>query len=572
LSNNYSYEWRKNNCNQCSAWMFNEKSSVLQYEPGYKLPVQFYHLQGNKLTLNYIKFSDNIVVMDYIHVSIMSRKSNKKEAEDIMKTFCFSQELQDRVIKSAERCRSLKEIDEPTSAINNEDNEAIWDDYAENKALYRKCDVPRVWRYFDDPSLFPETPMHLLGLGIIKTCMNDFMDVLKHKNAYTIFFRLSKNILLGIQQLNVSWCKILTWEEGKLGGWISENYLGYARIVDWHLSLVNNLDEIMENIYKEPITHYSKWTGKMCKDWLESRGIKGKGKALELKNEVTKIMEGNLIPTVVAKKNISFGVVVEMMHLLNQLISCCMQEEVVEKNIVDIEMIIRMFLIKYDEVDSVFKTGKKQTPGWVTSYNFMSLLNIPNMMKEYGSLRNIWEGGECGEGFLRKVKPEIKYGLRQQWKVWLMNNILKNMCYDLIIEEINIEEERKLSLGNLEWKVYSNKAMAKVVFQNNIPISGMCYYDGNINKYYTCHRSKGMMMGWEIKVTEKSCVKNYLNYRLLEHSNTTLEITANLIQEMHGVIFLPQLGQTGYPNYNLEINTLYCVIHSNWSTIWDSKL
>ena len=43
---------------------------------------------------------------------------------------------------------------------------------------------------------------------------------------------------------------------------------------------------------------------------------------------------------------------------------------------------------------------------WLTKWNFQSFLNIPNQMKNFGSLIKLWEGSMQGEGFLRLVKPK----------------------------------------------------------------------------------------------------------------------------------------------------------------------
>jgi hypothetical protein len=62
----------------------------------------------------------------------------------------------------------------------------------------------------------------------------------------------------------------------------------------------------------------------------------------------------------------------------------------------------------------------------------MSLLNLPNQLRNYGSMRYIWEGGMNGEGFLRLAKPEIKRGLNRNWPKWLIDHLLLDKtCQDL---------------------------------------------------------------------------------------------------------------------------------------------
>ena len=46
-------------------------------------------------------------------------------------------------------------------------------------------------------------------------------------------------------------------------------------------------------------------------------------------------------------------------------------------------------------------------------------MNIPETMRRYGPLKELWEGGYQGEGFLQFVKPEASYGMRENWNVCL---------------------------------------------------------------------------------------------------------------------------------------------------------
>ena len=58
---------------------------------------------------------------------------------------------------------------------------------------------------------------------------------------------------------------------------------------------------------------------------------------------------------------------------------------------------------------------QKTNPTWLSHSNCMSLLNLPEMMEEFGPLRNFWEGGNFGEGFLRLTKPTLNK-ITQNWK------------------------------------------------------------------------------------------------------------------------------------------------------------
>ncbi len=65
------------------------------------------------------------------------------------------------------------------------------------------------------------------------------------------------------------------------------------------------------------------------------------------------------------------------------------------------DCLIRLFLSALAVHDS--STGPvagRKLPIWVTQYNCQSLLNLPDQMEMLGPIRNRWEGGKRGEGFL----------------------------------------------------------------------------------------------------------------------------------------------------------------------------
>ncbi len=49
--------------------------------------------------------------------------------------------------------------------------------------------------------------------------------------------------------------------------------------------------------------------------------------------------------------------------------------------------------------------AKKSTPFYVSKANFLSLLNIGDMIEQSGTMRNCWEGEN--ESYIQNVKREI---------------------------------------------------------------------------------------------------------------------------------------------------------------------
>jgi hypothetical protein len=75
----------------------------------------------------------------------------------------------------------------------------------------------------------------------------------------------------------------------------------------------------------------------------------------------------------------------------------------------------------------------RDNPIWIQQYNYQSILNYPEQIRMLGPIRNRWEGGIPGEGYLRFVKPLVQAG-RMNWDKNIMCNLL-----------------RKKSLSNIQW-------------------------------------------------------------------------------------------------------------------------
>jgi hypothetical protein len=111
-----------------------------------------------------------------------------------------------------------------------------------------------------------------------------------------------------------------------------------------------------------------------------------------------------------------------------------------------LEVRIRLFLSAFDRLDMATRTSIYATPRWVTSYNFMCLLNIPNIVRRFGPFRNLYEGKYCGESFNRVLKPMANRGSHRNRCFNLMRNLVREKAMSAIQE--NFEKHLHGSLGN----------------------------------------------------------------------------------------------------------------------------
>jgi hypothetical protein len=149
------------------------------------------------------------------------------------------------------------------------------------------------------------------------------------------------------------------------------------------------------------------------------------GKAKDLKERIRVLCDAKEgPPELIGQKGGSFDHVKKCLLSLIEMIQVGMTTAV-DKSVCDLmEYKIKSFLTHFAKLDGEVNQ-KRDKPTWVTSYNFSSLLNLPGIMARYGPLRNLWEGGNQGEGILKYVKQEITMGLRPGWQNKLMTRMMR---------------------------------------------------------------------------------------------------------------------------------------------------
>jgi hypothetical protein len=162
---------------------------------------------------------------------------------------------------------------------------------------------------------------------------------------------------------------------------------------------------------------------------------------MELKNppEPTQTVAGEFVPEQIQR----------MLVALDEMLSSIMISEViVGKTVPHMELKIKLFLTEFDLLDQQVKTCMDK-PKVITSFNFLCLLNLPKLTERFGPLRNFWEGGFKGEGFIQEVKPFLCRGLRQHFERHAMAKCLKTRSMKHLKETGLALESSSASKG--EW-------------------------------------------------------------------------------------------------------------------------
>jgi hypothetical protein len=292
---------------------------------------------------------------------------------------------------------------------------AIADHKLRNPSLYGHWRPPPSWKRRELQE-HVDVLMHLVFLGVVKSIMKwiQYWMTLISKNTKLVCF--GDGLLEELGNLHLLWLKCAPYKGRKFGGWVSEHYLGFARVARWFYSQIENLAKVEE--WKEPESHYSTWTCKENRAWLRLRGLAPReNNAASAKTMVRQMMtrpEGP--PEPLQKKWGPVPDVIDVITSMTAMISRLMATEIDEEHIVQTECRIKVFLNSVAKMDAPLEKKKgNEEPKWLSSYNFVCLLNLPDQMRRYGPLRNLWEGGWNGEGMIGIMKPEMKNGMQRNW-------------------------------------------------------------------------------------------------------------------------------------------------------------
>jgi len=227
---------------------------------------------------------------------------------------------------------------------------------------------PVSWHRNLDLSSNIDVPMHLLFLGITKAMIALLQDFLSTTNLRTRFNEETNHRLNMISKLYIEWCKPNpTMDDGSTGGWKSEHYVAFARVMHW--------------IYHDCIRNHCHILQRM-----------------EL-----------------------FQVISSLFALLSRVMARQVNDVVVG----DIDRHVKIFLQIVDRFCN--KTyPSTEAKEWFTKYNYICLLNLSSIAAEFGPIRNYWEGGLIGEKTLQLAKRSW-YGFTKNCYKNLLSTMMKKL-------------------------------------------------------------------------------------------------------------------------------------------------
>jgi len=199
--------------------------------------------------------------------------------------------------------------------------------------------------------------MHLLLLGIQKTTMKKIKKWHSLQRSGTNFINYTSGKLDHIQKLNITWCKAMPYKSGKLGGWVSENYLAMTRLNKWFYSGIESIttDETVKELNHMINIPQERWLTKYNKAWLEIRGLDSNGCYKTLKHRVQQYMaDPDNIPEIILLMSLPARNVFLTTQALTCMIAHLMITDITNESITEAEKQIKIFLNTFDEFDKEF--------------------------------------------------------------------------------------------------------------------------------------------------------------------------------------------------------------------------
>ena len=363
-------------CRDCVNWDTDVDSGLLDFPPPDHYPVQHIPPSG-KLSPKRLTYEIMKNAVEAAHDGVVFNGWSFNNMKSYLRVHGLNAEAIASISECATKCKLYNSLVEAADGgAPGPELIALQQERDQKPELFERWKFPSLWVRGVHLYQHIDVAMHLLFLGVIKTTIQMIQRWTKERGKHAAFLQYSKGVFESIQKLGLDWCRCLPYKTGKLGGWVSENYLGAARLMNW---FYGSIDDIASDpVFVEPDRPMNKWTKLNNQGWLGMRGLDTTGNAEQVRSRVLEYMQ---LPEGPPPEKGPQGGGVANVHAvvaaLKALVSHLMCRSVTESHVQDVERHVKIFLNTFEVFDSAM-LDEDVTPTWISSYNFICLTNLPS--------------------------------------------------------------------------------------------------------------------------------------------------------------------------------------------------
>lgn len=559
------WKGRSRQCNSCTNWAVDLESNMLHYQAPKHFPTKF-KLGGEEVGegettgdshsfLNpiVITYGSLIKVVKLTHKMLEDGKWTKAEALCHLKENAINAKYSGKIVLQGLNCWKYKLAFRKRNEFW-EEWQKIEKEQLDNPSKYCMASLPSMWLRGLPLSLFIDTPMHLLFLGIAKSIFEYVGEWSKKCNRQSAFVAIAKSLLKQLEELKLDWLTFNVETFDSWGGWVSEKFQSLSRVALWVYGPLLQMDDVPP--FVNPSSPVDDWKLEEYKKWMEVRGLPVDGFSRDILKENVKsylLLPYEDQPKFLPPKYGNASTVLEVIRTMVLMMTTFLQPVIEGQSHADIlSLRVRMFLnavdvfenpmrddrdlkkarvtkarreaaaekkAEQDKVrqEAVRKAGgkvrepnnkkkessekmKDSQPLWLGRHNFMSLLNLPEIIREFGSPRIYYEGKYLGEKYVQNIKNARARCPPRNVTGTLLLKLHEAKALESMIETQSSVLKTFQSTGvagnstNGKLKgnvrVYKSKDDAKFAFWSKRPVSGLkiggefgiLYYENGANK------------------------------------------------------------------------------------------
>ena len=548
-------------CKNCMNWEFyGDNNNLLLFDPPKNYPADCDKLHNNKLSPQMLTSELLLKTCKHTHDKILLGYWSSSEGDSYLKAHGLNEDLRQNIVECAENMYLIANMDNMDTKFKT----YLMSDQQKNPSRYEPYPLPKVWSHPMGLELFVDAPMHLLFLGIMKDVHRMTMKWCSTLNIESSIIRQICRYFNMFFDMKLEWLKIIPIGGSNFSGWVSENWLALSRISKWVYSIVVN----MHSAIKKKACSYdiprSQWNMNQNRNWLKVRGLETKGNASKLRASVDHYINDPNCPLPFSER--IGGDINNLMILwmsLHGLISNCMFRNISKNMVKDVNLFIKIFLSSVDSVDEYLNNSSTHKT-WFSSWNYITLLNIPKTLMQYGSFQNIWEGGTVGEGILKDVKPLSKY-IYADWYLHLTKKIYQTRSLNSISMS-DSNKESGILFESKNFHSYKNISEVLEIIDNGEPLSVVVVNQASL--YMIIESGQSIELVFDFTSGTLSLGHTYYYCKeILVHDEMILEPDVCVLYS----VLLP-LFKINNETKDLEVESrTYTMVCSNWMEISKSS-